>query len=182
MRGLSLITLVIFSLLQLNGLGQQVDKKKFCKELQDIVHPFSLSTDSLKGAFSGNNSYGVQRWEINKPLSGSVEGFYELISLEGGEEYHATFIMKSNVQQKESEDYYRQMVGAVRWCYGTDYSLSERETSEWDNAGKKHRHYEATFTFTGIPEKGIVMPVIVVRSFSIESGLYSVTVELYKLQ
>ncbi len=161
--------------------AQDVDKKSFCKDLNKIVTVFSQSADSLKGKFNGENTLGVQQWEAKYSLSGAGVKFYEHTFLETSEEYRATYIMMENKQKEEAEDSYKQIVAAVRWCYGVDYFLNEQVTTEWDNSGKKHQHHEATFTYAGITDKGVVMPVMLVRSFSIESGLYSVTFELYTI-
>lgn len=162
--------------------AQEFDKKTFCRELNLIVTQLSQSSDSLKGNFIGENSLGVRQWSARYLLKGASDGFYERTLMETTEEYRATYSMIENTRQKEAEELYRQIVQAVRWCYGVDYTLSEQETSEWDNSGDKHRHYDAMFTFAGVSDKGIEMPVILVRSFSIESGLYAVTLELYIVQ
>ena len=159
-----------------------IDKKLFCKDLSAIVKAFSSSADSLKGKFIGENTLGIRQWMPKHILPAAVSQFYEHAVLETSEEYRATYILVENVQQKEAEDLYKQVVAAVRWCYEVDYFLNEKQSTEWDNSGKKHQHHEATFTFTGAKEKGIIMPVILVRSFAIESGLYSVTVELYSIR
>lgn len=161
--------------------SQDFDRKIFCNDLNRIVTGFSQSTDSLKGKFTGENTLGIQQWEAKYALPGAIEKFYERALLDN-EEFRATYILMKNNEQKEAEELYVQLVQAVRWCYGVEYSLSEQETSEWDNSGKKHQHHEATFTFAGVADKGIAMPVILVRCFSIESGQYSVTVELYVVQ
>ena len=157
--------------------AQDFDKKGFCKELNVIVNCISLSEDSMKGTFIGENSLGIQQWDTKYSFDGAISKYYDRSFLETSEEYRATYIMLESVQQKVAEDFYKQMVQAVRWCYGTEYSLSEQTSTEWDNSGKKHQHHEATFT--GIEDKGIKLPVILARCFAIESGLYSVTVELY---
>jgi len=171
----------VLCLLSLNLRSQSFDRKIFCKDLNRIVTYFSQSNDSLKGKFIGENTLGIQKWDAKYSLPGAFTKSYERMLLETNEEYRATYIMMENARQKDTEDFYGQLVQAIRWCYGVDYSLRELQTSEWDNNGKKHQHYEATFTFAGVADQGIQMPVIIVRSFSIESGVYSILVELYKL-
>ncbi len=163
-----------------NVFAQEFDRKIFCKDLNLAVTAFSQSIDSLKGKFIGENALGIQQWEAKYALPGAIEKFYERTLLDS-EEFRAAYILMKDNGQKGAEELYNQIVQAVRWCYGVEYSLSEQETSEWDNSGKKHQHHEATFTFAGVADKGIVMPIILVRCFSIESGLYSVTVELFKI-
>ena len=84
------------------------------------------------------------------------------------------------VPEKEAETLYKQIVQAIRSCYGGDYSLDERLTSEFDLEGRKHNHHEAVFTCIYCDEKN-KLPSIRVTSFAIESGQYSVTVELVSL-
>jgi len=169
-------------LLPLSGSPQDIDRKAFCKELNEIVTAFAHSKDSLKGEYVGENKFGIQQWVAKYPLPGAMEKFYEHTSLESTEEFRATYVMKESAPQKEAEGLYKQIVQAVRWCYGGDYLLNEKETSEWDNNGKIHQHHEAAFTYTGAEDKGIKMPVILIRSYSIKSGLYSVDVELWKVE
>lgn len=173
---------IILLLLPLLARTQNFDKKLFCKDLSIIAKAFAQSPDSLKAGYVGENILGIRQWKTKYALTGAISRFYEHAFLETSEEYRATYIMSEHVGQRQAEELYRQIVAAVRWCYGTEYSLSEQVTSEWDNSGKKHQHHDATFTFTGTADKQTIMPVIQVRSFAIESSLYSVTVELYSIQ
>lgn len=172
------IFLLSFTFLPFYSFAQDFDKKAFCSSLQATMTAFETSYDSLKGEYVGANSFGIQQWKPKINLSGTVLGYYEY-STYLSEEYRATYVMQENAQKADAETFYKQLVNATRTCYGTDFFLEEKVTTEY-RGGKKVQQLEAQFTRMIVgSSSGYQYPYIRISSTAYETGeTFEVLVEL----
>jgi len=162
----------------LHSFEQDFDKKAFCASLQTAMTAFETSYDSLKGEYVGANSFGIQQWKPKINLSGAASGYYDY-STYLSEEYRATYVMKENAQKADAEALYKQLVSATRSCFGVDFFLEEKVTTEY-RGGKKVQQLEAQFTrMVAGSNTGYQYPYIRISSTAYETGeTFEVLVEL----
>lgn len=159
--------------------AQDFDKKAFCASLKHAFTAFESSDDSLKGDYAGVNSLGIEQWKAKISLPDAVEGIYEYSSYLSPE-YRATYLMRKNADADEAAELYKKIVSAVRQCYGMDFLLEEKISTEY-RGGKKVEQLEAVFTRSIASSSGYQTPYIRVSSTAYETGSdFEVLVELVK--
>ncbi len=157
--------------------AQDFDKKEFCSALETIVSTFSASPDSLATEMVGENSLGIQEWRVKHNLPMSINSVLHRSFDMTSEENRAIYLIAENISQVDADNSYKEIVQAIRSCYGTRYLLRENVTTEWDDSGKKLQHRKAVFLKNEI-EGDSNLPEINVTTFAVQSGNFSVTVEL----
>lgn len=160
--------------------AQDVDKKVFCHSLQAAMTALETSADSLKGEYVGVNTLGIQQWKAKLTLHGALAGIYE-DSGNLSNEFRATYVMRENAAKAEASALYKQLVSATRGCYGTDFFLEEKVSTEY-RAGKKVEQLEAIFTrMVEGRGTGFQYPYIRISSTAYEAGdTFEVLVELIR--
>lgn len=158
--------------------AQEFDKKAFCKSLQLSMTALETSHDSLKGEYVGENSFGIQQWNAKILLQDAFIGIYEHSSYLSNE-YRATYVLAENADMAEAAALYKQLVSATRSCYGADFFLEEKVTTEY-RGGKKAEQLEAVFTRMAAGRNtGFQFPYIRISSTAYETGeTFEVLVEL----
>ena len=139
------------------------------------------SYDSLKGEKVGTNMLGIQQWKAKKTLQGAITGIYEDSGYLSNE-FRATYVMDENANKTKAEARYKQLVNATRTCYGTDFFLEEKVTTEY-RGSKKVQQLEAQFTrMVAGSSTGYQYPYIRISSTAYETGEnFEVLVELISL-